>query len=295
MGSSEEAGLVNKAKESFLQHLLKNKESVDFGDFTIACGESHWKVHRIVVCLHSDYFRKACQSVFKEGDSGFIQLKEENPVVIAKLIDYFYGFDYDDRVSDCDLNDSGDNSEDNSEDNNEDNSEDNSEDNNHDNSGVNNTDSNEDNQKQPTLQDQKLAFNALMYVAGDKYDISGLKLLAKAKFSAALVDGWDKEDLSEIIRFIYTNTLSSDRGLRECLMPILIQHKRFLRADHTFMKVVETVGMFAVDLIDAWTNPNEHGTVTTCYNCSIYFPPSNSYCPVCRSSGYLRTNNFCSS
>ncbi|KAL8923528.1 MAG: hypothetical protein Q9172_003064 [Xanthocarpia lactea] len=261
MSSSEEAALVTKAKESFLQQLLKNKESADFGDFTIACGESHWKVHRIVVCLHSDYFWKACQSVFKEGDSGFIQLKEENPVVIAKLIDYFYGFDYDDRVRDCDLDDSGDNSEYNSEDNNEDNNEDKnedkSEDKSEDNSGVNNTDSNEDNQKQPTLQDQKLAFNALMYVAGDKYDISGLKLLAKAKFSAALVDGWDKEDLADIIRFIYTNTIPSDRGLRDCLMPILIQHKQSLRADHTFMKVVETVGMFAVDLIDAWTNPNE--------------------------------------
>ncbi|KAL8862456.1 MAG: hypothetical protein Q9178_000953 [Gyalolechia marmorata] len=232
MSSSEEAGLVKKAKKSFLQQLLKNKESADFGDFTIACGESHWKVHRIVVCLHSDYFRKACQSVFKEGESGVIQLKEENPVVIAKLIDYFYGFDYDDRVRGCGLNDSGDNSEYNTEDNTEDKNEDKNEDN------------SEDSQKQMTLQDQKPALNARMYVAGDKYDISGLKLLAKAKFSAALVDGWDKENLPEIIRFIYTNTLPSDRGLRDCLMPILIQHKRSLRADHTFMKVVETLLKF---------------------------------------------------
>ena len=80
-------------------------------------------------------------------------------------------------------------------------------------------------------------------------------------------------------------------------MPILIQHKRSLRADHTFMKVVETVGICAVDLIDAWTNPNEHaltGTIKICNGCYIGYPFSNSYCPACRSD-YHRTHKFCSS
>ncbi|KAL8758873.1 MAG: hypothetical protein Q9199_001162 [Rusavskia elegans] len=182
MSNSIEAGLVSEAKEVFLQGLLR-----------------------------SDSVKQ-----LQEGEMGSIVLKEENPEVIAKLVDYFYKFDYDDG--------------------------------------------NDDNRQQPDAQSSaptKLAFNALMYAAGDKYDIGGLQLLAKAKFSAALVEGWNKEDLPEVIRFIYENTVSSDRGLRECLVPTLIQHKQASRSDDAFRKVVGTVGEFAVDLIDAWTDPNQ--------------------------------------
>lgn len=182
----------------------------------------------------------------QEGEMGSIVLKEENPEVIAKLVDYFYKFDYDDG--------------------------------------------NNDNQQQPIAHGsapRKLAFNALMYVAGDKYDIGGLKLLAKAKFAAALVDGWNKEDLPEVIRFIYENTVSSDRELRECLVPTLIQHKQALRSDDAFRKVVGTVGEFAVDLIDAWTVPNHQGSQTSflqCNYCLKLYP--NTHTGVCQGSGY---------
>lgn len=176
---------------------------------------------------------------------GSIVLKEENPEVIAKLVDYFYKFDYDDG--------------------------------------------NDDNRQQPDAQGSaptKLAFNALMYVAGDKYDIGGLQLLAKAKFSAALVEGWNKEDLPKVIRFIYENTVSSDRGLRECLVPTLIQHKQALRSDDAFRKVVGTVGEFAVDLIVAWTDPNQ-GSPTfflQCQYCHKLYP--NTHTGACQGSGH---------
>ena len=85
-----------------------------------------------------------------------------------------------------------------------------------------------------------------MYFAGDKYDIGGLKMLAKAKFSAALVQGWDQEDhFPEAIRMVYENTVSSDRGLRECLKPILVVHKQKLQSNEKFMDMVETNGEFA--------------------------------------------------
>ncbi|KAL8909190.1 MAG: hypothetical protein Q9207_000364 [Kuettlingeria erythrocarpa] len=106
---------------------------------------------------------------------------------------------------------------------------------------------------------QLLALNAGMYIIGDRFDLSHLKDLAKEKLSAALTERWDKEDLPYVIRTIYDNTLPSDRGLRDCLVPAILQHKKALREDEDFMNIVETHGDFAVDLIDVWSGGKSSG------------------------------------
>ncbi|KAL8722652.1 MAG: hypothetical protein Q9225_000884 [Loekoesia sp. 1 TL-2023] len=108
---------------------------------------------------------------------------------------------------------------------------------------------------------QRLSINASMYIIGDRYDLRELKDLAREKFSIALVDRWDKEDLPDVIRTIYENTLPTDRALRDCLVPTLQKHQRALRNDEDFMEVVKTHGDFAVDLIDAWRNPSQQQTL----------------------------------
>ena len=196
----------------------------------------------------------------QEGKTSRLDLQEENPAVVAELVNYFYTFYYDD----CGL----DFPEHHSEDNNANGSEE-----------ASNEDSRERSDSQAFMPG-KLALHARMYVAGDMYRIDQLKLLAKSKFSTALVNGWDKEDLSEIIRFIYDHTVSSDRGLRESLVPILLQHQEELRADDTFMNVVETHGEFARDLINAWTNPNHQPrTFFKCDYCDRLYP--NTYVGNC--------------
>lgn len=102
---------------------------------------------------------------------------------------------------------------------------------------------------------QPLALNVEMYIIGDRYQLSGLKVLAKSKFSAALLHCWDKEPLTEIIRNIYENTVSTDRALRDALLPILQEHRQTVRVNEEFKEVVRTVGDFAVDLMDAWGAP----------------------------------------
>ncbi|KAL8647329.1 MAG: hypothetical protein Q9226_006477 [Calogaya cf. arnoldii] len=197
-----------------------------------------------------------------EGKTGRVDLKEKGPAVIAKLINYLYTCDYDDCVFDSRELDSEDNNEDSRE--------------------RSNSEASTPNTP------KKLALNARMYVAGDICCIDRLKLLAKAKFSAALVNGWDKEDFSEVIRFIYDNTVSSDRGLRvrESLVPILVQHKEMLRSDDTFMNVIETHGEFAKDLINAWTDPNQRGSERSfrqCANCKTLYP--KDYSGACTDGG----------
>lgn len=108
---------------------------------------------------------------------------------------------------------------------------------------------------EPLPESDTLAVNAGMYIIGDRYNIMDLKELAKNKFSYALNAGaWRKQSFPDVIRTIYDNTLPTDRGLRDCLVPTLQKYKKELRAQGRFMKVVRTHGDFAVDLIDAWGN-----------------------------------------
>lgn len=104
--------------------------------------------------------------------------------------------------------------------------------------------------------DRPLLVNANMYAIGDKYRIDDLKNLAKRKFSDALEAGWDIVSFPEIIETVYSTTLPSDRGLRDCLTPVLLKHKEELHKHEGFIGLVKDKladGEFAMDVIHAWT------------------------------------------
>lgn len=102
-----------------------------------------------------------------------------------------------------------------------------------------------------------LLVNAHMYAIGDKYRIEALKGLAEEKFLQALDAGWDIVSFPEVIVTVYTTTLPSDRGLRDCLMPVLVKHKRELHGHEGFNSLIKdklSDGEFALDVIHAWAN-----------------------------------------
>lgn len=195
-----------------------------------------------------------------------IKLDDLHPVVVDKLIYYLYHSDYDDtgfwqeeveedkhdlglevmegeQENEEMVGDGGDNLGEYGQENDEEGAE----------KGHQEEDTDKDGKEEtPQKESQLLTLNASMYIIGDRFDLGQLKDLAKEKFSAALIERWDKENLSDLIRTIYENTLPNDRGLRDCLVPTLLQHKKALREDETFMEVVQSHGDFAVDLVDAW-------------------------------------------
>lgn len=59
-------------------------------------GESAFKIHSLVASIHSDYFRRLCDgdSGFKEGTERKAELKDDSPLAIKLMVDYFYAFDY---------------------------------------------------------------------------------------------------------------------------------------------------------------------------------------------------------
>ena len=104
--------------------------------------------------------------------------------------------------------------------------------------------------------DRPLLVNAKMYSIGDKYSIEALKELAEYKFSDALDAGWDIVSFPEVIDTVYNTTPASDRGLRDRLTPVLLEHKEELHEHEGFNSLITgklADGDFAMDVINAWT------------------------------------------
>ena len=108
-------------------------------------------------------------------------------------------------------------------------------------------------------EDGPLALNASMYALGDKYDIEHLKDLAREYFSAFLESHALNDDFFNAVTIIYDTTLSSDRGLRNCITPEFRKHWSKLRVDEKFMDIVRSNCDIAIDLVDLCTASSDEG------------------------------------
>ncbi|KAI9828217.1 MAG: hypothetical protein M1819_004590 [Sarea resinae] len=77
--------------------LSRAKDTAEYSDLTIKCRDQSFKVHRIIVCAQSEFFRKAIGGFFKEAASGEISLPDDDPYMIQRLITFFYAGDYADE------------------------------------------------------------------------------------------------------------------------------------------------------------------------------------------------------
>ena len=104
--------------------------------------------------------------------------------------------------------------------------------------------------------------HARMYAIAEKYNIPPLKELAQEKFAATLWDVNNAKDFDipafvAAIDIIFSSTLSTDRGLRDTILPTMVHFKAELRNSNDFMGLI-TAGLgnlnFAVEVTDAWAN-----------------------------------------
>ncbi|KAI4189143.1 MAG: hypothetical protein LQ348_003835 [Seirophora lacunosa] len=76
---------------------IANLESTnDYSDLSIMCAEHVWKVHRMVVCTRSEYFKKKCQANTEQGKPMSIDLSALGPMVVEQLVKYLYTLNYSD-------------------------------------------------------------------------------------------------------------------------------------------------------------------------------------------------------
>lgn len=134
----------------------------------------------------------------------------------------------------------------------------------------------------------KLDFNARMYAMADKYDIAFLKKLSTAMLQAQLDGPMITPRFLKAVRTIYTTTLSSDRGLRDLLVPVLKKHRSALSNDAGFLNLIKSGladGDFAADLTVALSqlpDPKPE-LVYFCPDCNPHAPSSSQLIPCDRS------------
>ena len=63
-----------------------------------------------------------------------------------------------------------------------------------------------------------------VYTLADKLDIGDLKILAKAKFKAAVSGRWPLPQFPAIVHEIFTNTPSTDKGMRNIAIETCAEH-----------------------------------------------------------------------
>ncbi|KAL1595264.1 hypothetical protein SLS60_009954 [Paraconiothyrium brasiliense] len=61
----------------------------DISDFVVTAGRTSFKVHRVVLCLRSQFFKNACKPGFVESTAGCIQLEEDATTVEALLMEIY--------------------------------------------------------------------------------------------------------------------------------------------------------------------------------------------------------------
>ncbi|KAL9117305.1 MAG: hypothetical protein Q9187_006161 [Circinaria calcarea] len=97
-GDNKDTTAVNAPQTELVDSLALLRKTVKYHDLVIHCGDQEWKAHRVIVCSRSKFFDKACDGTFKEGKTGEVNLVEDEPEMIDRMLDYLYRLDYSDLV-----------------------------------------------------------------------------------------------------------------------------------------------------------------------------------------------------
>lgn len=63
-------------------------------DFVIECKGHVFNVHKALICAQSEFFDRLCAGPFQESSSSRVNLEEDDPAIIARILLYIYTDDY---------------------------------------------------------------------------------------------------------------------------------------------------------------------------------------------------------
>jgi hypothetical protein len=197
-------------------------------------------VSRNVLCSFVPCGRVNADCFSQEAYSKRIELKDDDPETVERMISFLYTFDYKDEAcrdhestkinSEYDSGDEAGEIQDMVEPI-------------EDQAPPEATDSVLENEASNGQDYQPTIFSAVrVYAIADKYDIQGLKRLAKQRFCEWAATNWACEDFPAIAREVFESTPSSDRGLRDFILGIVTDHADVFIKNDDFLSLVEDVG-----------------------------------------------------
>jgi hypothetical protein len=69
------------------------KSSTSMAKIFVGKEKKMWYVHEAIICAKSEYFRKALQRCFKEGQEKEVHLGNDDPDAFSLFMDWMYGND----------------------------------------------------------------------------------------------------------------------------------------------------------------------------------------------------------
>ncbi|KAI4703694.1 hypothetical protein J4E89_009917 [Alternaria sp. Ai002NY15] len=253
----------------------------DFTDLVISCGNSTFDVHSVVVGSACEFFANNIKFGGKEADERRIDLPDDDPEMIRRLIAYLYLGDYDptddigiaafEQLKQYDLNTAaapahhprryafGSSQR-------------------HDQCACLALNLKNIEQSEMKIEQQKkasqyvshrkpdnsieitnpLTIHASMYALADKYQVKGLSRLAKTKFRESLDHHVDSEDFIAAVQLTYSNTPETNRGLRD---EIVQAFRTYFKVDITELPGLEskldTIDELAFLLLKSWPRKME--------------------------------------
>lgn len=190
-------------------------EANEYSDFIIKCHSRTFHVHRIVVCTQSKPIQAAANGNFLESVTGVLDLVDDDPSTVERMINFFYLQDYDDSE---------------------------------------------------TIEEAKegygrLLINTMVYIIGDKYDIQGLKTLAKRKYEAAIDTEWNTPSFSASLELMYEELPESDMCLTSLALQTASKHVKELKDKEEFTSLCKNNPAIAYDL---FTTAASQSSATIC-------------------------------
>ncbi|KAJ4033405.1 hypothetical protein NW756_013015 [Fusarium oxysporum] len=220
---------ANEDRNDYMEFL----ETGGFSDLIIFCGNDRYRVHRLILGGRSNFFKVACNGNFKESD-GEINLPDDDPAAVRKMIGYLYNIDYNPTTKQ--MPDYEDDVE----------------------AELSDTEYDAETRYRMRLfraefierkrikQLKELEWGG--WQVGEKYIIDSLKKAAKGKFESEIQSGnVGIDDFAEAAEEVYTSTFSEDRGLMDVVVKMIEQD--ILLLDHVAVREVMRATDFALDVL----------------------------------------------
>lgn len=94
-----------------------------------------------------------------------------------------------------------------------------------------------------------MVVEAKMYAMADKYELDGLKEVAKTRFAEALKRSYDTEEFVVAVETVYSTTPDSDRGLRDIVTAFTWSRQETLLARKDVQSLLNYLDAFSKDLV----------------------------------------------
>lgn len=186
----------------------------------------------------------------QEGTGGPIDLSEDDPNAVKRMLQYLYTGNYDDVDHEADEGVPGSSSmapgntrPTNTQYNADQLSE---------TSSIASSDTLEKAAKAPIhVKVSTLTNNLLVYALADMHDIPVLKFLAQTKFEVRAADEWATGDIIRLLPQVYAMTPDSDRGLRKIMIGVCLRSMEHLMCHKNFRTLLKGDATMCFDVLDA--------------------------------------------